>query len=60
MIPLLWILLNLGDHTQISHCALQALAAEMAPNTRVNCVAPGFVPTHFAAFITTNADVVRF
>ncbi|CDP04465.1 unnamed protein product [Coffea canephora] len=35
----------------------KALAAEMAPNTRVNCVAPGFVPTHFAAFITTNADV---
>lgn len=35
----------------------KALAAEMAPNTRVNCVAPGFVPTHFAAFITSNADV---
>ncbi|CDO98111.1 unnamed protein product [Coffea canephora] len=35
----------------------KALAVEMAPNTRVNCVAPGFVPTHFAAFITTNADV---
>ncbi|KAL3519397.1 hypothetical protein ACH5RR_017546 [Cinchona calisaya] len=35
----------------------KALAAEMAPNTRVNCVAPGFVPTHFAAFITTSADV---
>lgn len=36
----------------------QALAAEMAPNTRVNCVAPGFVPTHFAEFITGNANVV--
>ncbi|GAB2298937.1 hypothetical protein Dimus_033013 [Dionaea muscipula] len=35
----------------------KALAAEMAPNTRVNCIAPGFVPTHFADFITSNADV---
>ncbi|KAI3456518.1 hypothetical protein Pfo_013181 [Paulownia fortunei] len=32
----------------------KALAAEMAPNTRVNCVAPGFVPTHFASFLTEN------
>ncbi|GMN36435.1 hypothetical protein TIFTF001_006018 [Ficus carica] len=32
----------------------KALAAEMAPNTRVNCVAPGFVPTHFADFITKD------
>ncbi|XP_050288384.1 tropinone reductase-like 3 isoform X2 [Quercus robur] len=36
----------------------KALAAEMAPNTRVNCVAPGFVPTHFASFITEN-DALR-
>ncbi|KAK6932799.1 hypothetical protein RJ641_002423 [Dillenia turbinata] len=36
----------------------KALAAEMAPNTRVNCVAPGFVPTHFAGFIT-NDEVAR-
>lgn len=35
----------------------KALAADMAPNTRVNCVAPGFVPTHFAAFMTANADI---
>ncbi|GLT41338.1 hypothetical protein SLA2020_154110 [Shorea laevis] len=35
----------------------KALAAEMAPHTRVNCVAPGFVPTHFAEFITKNDDV---
>ncbi|XP_059624569.1 tropinone reductase-like 3 [Cornus florida] len=35
----------------------KALAAEMAPDTRVNCVAPGFVPTHFADFITKNAAV---
>ncbi|KAI5414511.1 tropinone reductase-like 3 [Lathyrus oleraceus] len=33
----------------------KALAAEMAPNTRVNCIAPGFVPTNFASFITNNA-----
>ncbi|ERM96936.1 hypothetical protein AMTRI_Chr10g228590 [Amborella trichopoda] len=32
----------------------KALASEMAPNTRVNAVAPGFVPTHFAQFITEN------
>ncbi|KAK7363795.1 hypothetical protein VNO77_05953 [Canavalia gladiata] len=36
----------------------KALASEMAPNTRVNCVAPGFVPTNFASFLTTN-DTVR-
>ncbi|KAK4270990.1 hypothetical protein QN277_019752 [Acacia crassicarpa] len=36
----------------------KALAAEMAPNTRVNCVAPGFVPTHFASFLTNN-EVMR-
>uniref|UniRef100_A0A7N2L3R7 Tropinone reductase-like 3 n=1 Tax=Quercus lobata TaxID=97700 RepID=A0A7N2L3R7_QUELO len=32
----------------------KALAAEMAPNTRVNCVAPGFVPTRSAALLRTN------
>ncbi|KAK7292444.1 hypothetical protein RIF29_08225 [Crotalaria pallida] len=36
----------------------KALADEMAPNTRVNCVAPGFVPTHFAEFLTSN-DAIR-
>ncbi|OAY25868.1 tropinone reductase-like 3 [Manihot esculenta] len=36
----------------------KALAAEMAPDTRVNCIAPGFVPTHFADFITNN-DAMR-
>ncbi|XP_028109446.1 tropinone reductase-like 3 [Camellia sinensis] len=35
----------------------KALAAEMAPDTRVNCIAPGFVPTHFAEFITQNSAV---
>nr|GFB90791.1 hypothetical protein [Tanacetum cinerariifolium] len=34
----------------------KALATEMAPHTRVNCVAP--VPTHFASFITDN-DTIR-
>lgn len=35
----------------------KALAAEMAPDTRVNCVAPGFVPTNFASFLTTNEQM---
>lgn len=35
----------------------KALAAEMAPNTRVNTVAPGFVPTHFADFLLRNEDI---
>ncbi|KAG5561301.1 hypothetical protein RHGRI_004362 [Rhododendron griersonianum] len=34
----------------------KALAAEMAPDTRVNCVAPGLVPTRFADFLTTNDE----
>ncbi|XP_057960667.1 tropinone reductase-like 3 [Malania oleifera] len=36
----------------------KVLAAELAPNTRVNCVAPGFVPTNFSEFLTKN-DAVR-
>ncbi|KAH0919052.1 hypothetical protein HID58_026712, partial [Brassica napus] len=41
-----------------THC--NALAAEMAPDTRVNVVAPGVVPpTHFASFITQNSEVRR-
>ncbi|KAJ6728799.1 DEHYDROGENASE/REDUCTASE (SDR FAMILY) MEMBER 4 [Salix koriyanagi] len=32
----------------------KVLAAEMAPDTRVNCVAPGYVPTHFTGYITGN------
>ncbi|KAK7412708.1 hypothetical protein VNO78_04270 [Psophocarpus tetragonolobus] len=35
-----------------------ALASEMAPNTRVNCVVPGIVPTHFVALYTSN-DATR-
>ncbi|CAL4901624.1 unnamed protein product [Urochloa decumbens] len=35
----------------------KALAAEMGPNTRVNCIAPGFVPTRFASFLTTNESI---
>ncbi|RWW43781.1 hypothetical protein BHE74_00050521 [Ensete ventricosum] len=26
-------------------------------DTRVNCIAPGFVPTHFADFLTKNAAI---
>ncbi|XP_072967744.1 tropinone reductase-like 3 [Typha angustifolia] len=36
----------------------KALAAEIGPQTRVNCIAPGFVPTHFADFLTSN-EVLR-
>ncbi|KAK2992224.1 hypothetical protein RJ640_005711 [Escallonia rubra] len=35
----------------------KALAAEMGPDTRVNCVAPGIVPTHFADFITRTEEI---
>ncbi|KAD3336693.1 hypothetical protein E3N88_32212 [Mikania micrantha] len=35
----------------------KALATELAPHTRVNCVAPGFVPTHFASYITNNEAI---
>ncbi|CAH9130784.1 unnamed protein product [Cuscuta epithymum] len=35
----------------------KAIAAELAPDTRVNCVAPGFVPTNFASFITENKEI---
>ncbi|KAK9084745.1 hypothetical protein Sjap_025156 [Stephania japonica] len=35
----------------------KALAAEMAPEIRVNCVAPGFVPTHFADFLTSDESI---
>lgn len=35
----------------------KALAAEMGPNIRVNCIAPGFVPTRFAGFLTTNETI---
>ncbi|XXG53711.1 hypothetical protein AAC387_Pa03g1768 [Persea americana] len=34
----------------------KALASEMSPITRVNCVAPGFVPTHFADFLTRSKE----
>ncbi|KAK9091980.1 hypothetical protein Syun_026891 [Stephania yunnanensis] len=35
----------------------KALAAEMAPEIRVNCVAPGFVPTRFSDFLTSNESI---
>ncbi|CAN1167071.1 Tropinone reductase-like 3 [Linum perenne] len=36
----------------------KALASEMAPDVRVNCIAPGFVPTHFNSFIAENDEMV--
>ena len=30
----------------------------MGPNTRVNCVVPGIVPTHFVALYTSNDATV--
>ncbi|XP_076881546.1 tropinone reductase-like 3 [Bidens hawaiensis] len=35
----------------------KALANEMAPHTRVNCVAPGTVPTRFARFLVDNDNI---
>ncbi|KAJ7946359.1 Tropinone reductase-like [Quillaja saponaria] len=35
----------------------KALAAEMAPDTRVNCVAPGLVPTRFVEYVTKDHAV---
>ncbi|KAH7672248.1 dehydrogenase/reductase SDR family member 4 protein [Dioscorea alata] len=35
----------------------KALASEMSPDTRVNCIAPGFVPTHFADFLVKNETI---
>ncbi|KAM0064920.1 putative NAD(P)-binding domain superfamily [Helianthus debilis subsp. tardiflorus] len=35
-----------------------AVATELATHTRVNCVASGFVPTHFASYITNNETIV--
>lgn len=32
----------------------KALAKEMGPEIRVNCVAPGIVPTHFADYLVRN------
>ncbi|XP_058201106.1 tropinone reductase-like 3 isoform X2 [Rhododendron vialii] len=42
--------------TKTALLGLKVLAAEMAPGTRVNCVAPGSVPTCFADFLTTNDE----
>ncbi|CAA6666565.1 unnamed protein product [Spirodela intermedia] len=36
----------------------KALATEMSPDTRVNCIAPGFVPTHFADYLL-RSDAIR-
>lgn len=37
----------------------KALAAELAPDIRVNTVAPGFVPTHFADFLVRNENIKK-
>ncbi|KAH9311819.1 hypothetical protein KI387_026854, partial [Taxus chinensis] len=37
----------------------KVLAAELAPDIRVNTVAPGFVPTHFADFLVRNEDTKK-
>ncbi|CAA0825153.1 Short-chain dehydrogenase/reductase SDRA [Striga hermonthica] len=43
--------------TKTALLGLTKATAEMAPDTRVNCVAPGFVPTHFASFLTKNESM---
>ncbi|CAO2842465.1 unnamed protein product [Amaranthus hypochondriacus] len=40
------------------HGLTKALATELAPDSRVNCIAPGYIPTHFAGIIT-NSDPIR-
>uniref|UniRef100_A0A1D1ZER4 Dehydrogenase/reductase SDR family member 4 n=1 Tax=Anthurium amnicola TaxID=1678845 RepID=A0A1D1ZER4_9ARAE len=35
----------------------KALATEMGPDTRVNCIAPGFVPTHFADYLVKSEAI---
>ncbi|RLM75177.1 hypothetical protein C2845_PM15G03200 [Panicum miliaceum] len=37
--------------------SLEALAGEMGPNTRVNCIAPRFVPTRFPSFLVKNETI---
>lgn len=37
----------------------KALANEMSPETRVNCIAPGFVPTNFADFLVKDETIRR-
>ncbi|KAJ0972003.1 hypothetical protein J5N97_019962 [Dioscorea zingiberensis] len=35
-----------------------ALASDISPDTCVNCIAPGFVPTHVADFLVRNETIV--
>jgi len=58
IVPISWLNSYDDDGYEIIYHVFQALAAEMAPDTRVNAVAPGFVPTHFASFITGSSEVV--
>ena len=37
----------------------KALAVELAPEVRVNCVAPGIVPTNFADFLVRDEEMRR-
>ncbi|OAE25442.1 hypothetical protein AXG93_2818s1200 [Marchantia polymorpha subsp. ruderalis] len=37
----------------------KALAAELGPEIRVNCVCPGFVPTHFADFLIRDEELKK-
>ncbi|XP_062088252.1 tropinone reductase-like 3 isoform X1 [Humulus lupulus] len=37
----------------------KVLAAELGPDLRVNCVAPGIVPTHFGKILTTNESLKK-
>ncbi|KAL9224325.1 hypothetical protein vseg_000371 [Gypsophila vaccaria] len=37
----------------------KALAIELAPNTRVNCISSGFVPTHFSEVFQRNETIIK-
>lgn len=37
----------------------KALASELAPKIRVNSVSPGFVPTHFADYMTRTPEIKK-
>ncbi|KAK9697108.1 hypothetical protein RND81_08G015600 [Saponaria officinalis] len=37
----------------------KAMAIEMAPNTRVNCIASGFIPTHFSELFQKNETIIK-
>ncbi|KAJ0981383.1 hypothetical protein J5N97_009638 [Dioscorea zingiberensis] len=46
------------SRTQIDDgSAAKALAYDISPDTCVNCIAPGFVPTYFADFLVRNETI---